>query len=240
MKHRLSSPPRCSLARVALGGRRPGWASANRFGGSTATAAGATSHENRYGGSIDARGGRGHGAHQRLGRQHGGPYGGGTEHTNAYGGTTRAPTAKAPCTPALRGDRLSSAGRALPSLPGLPPAGSRAVYSTGCYGCAAAAGAVVGVAAGAAVASANTAAAPRTRTRRVSPPAAQTAAPAPPTAPGWRRGAAAACDGRQLRGAARRRDGDPQERRDLLPERQHLVPAGLRRERGLLPGRAAP
>ena len=72
-----------------------------------------------------------------------GAYGAGAVHTTPYGATAYHPP-----------------GAAYPAAyyPYHPPT-AVPYYSSGCYGCAAAAGAVVGVAAGAAVASANTAAA---------------------------------------------------------------------------------
>lgn len=126
------------------------WASANRFGGSTEHVPGATEHTNRWGGSS---------AHA---------YGEGSEHTNAYGGSTAhswyggtehtgayGTTAYRPPVPAYPGYRPP----AYPAYPVYHPPVAVPVYSAGCYGCAAAAGAVIGMAAGAAVASANTAAA---------------------------------------------------------------------------------
>ena len=62
---------------------------------------------------------------------------------------------------------------AYPTYPVYHPPVAVPYYSSGCYGCAAAAGAVVGVAVGAAAASANTAAATSTAYARVWPPAAR-------------------------------------------------------------------
>ena len=113
------------------------WASANRFGGSTAHVPGATEHTNRWGGSSEHAYGEGTEHTNAYGGSTAHAWGGGTEHTDAYGATAYRP----------------------PTYPVYHPPVAVPVYSAGCYGCAAAAGAVVGVAAGAAVASANTAAA---------------------------------------------------------------------------------
>ena len=114
------------------------WASANRFGGATQHSWGETSHENRWGGSTEHVAGEG------------------TEHTNVYGGTTAGRYGE--------GAYHAGPGGAVyrPPVAAYPvyhPPVAVPAYTAGCYGCAAAAGAVVGVAAGAAVASANTAAA---------------------------------------------------------------------------------
>lgn len=118
------------------------WASANRFGGATQHSWGETSHENRWGGSTEHVAGEG------------------TEHTNVYGGTTAGRYGEGayhagPAGAAYRPPGYPAAG----VYPGYHPPVAVPVYSSGCYGCAAAAGAVVGVAAGAAVVSASTAAA---------------------------------------------------------------------------------
>lgn len=125
------------------------WGSANRFGGSTEHVAGVgTEHTNAWGGSS---------AHA---------WGGGTEHTNVYGGTTAGRYGEGAyhATPygatAYRPPGYAGyPGYRPPVYPVYHPPVAVPVYSSGCYGCAAAAGAVVGVAAGAAVASANSAAA---------------------------------------------------------------------------------
>jgi len=124
------------------------WASANRFGGSTAHVPGATEHTNRWGGSSEHAYGEGTEHTNAYGGSTAHAWGGGTEHTDAYGATAYRP-------PAYPGYRPP----AYPAYPVYHPPVAVPVYSAGCYGCAAAAGAVVGVAAGAAVASANTAAA---------------------------------------------------------------------------------
>ena len=112
------------------------WASANRFGGATQHSWGETSHENRWGGSTEHVAGEG------------------TEHTNVYGGTTAGRYGEG----AYHAGPGGAAYRP-PVYPVYHPPVAVPAYTAGCYGCAAAAGAVVGVAAGAAVASANTAAA---------------------------------------------------------------------------------
>jgi len=133
------------------------WASANRFGGSTSHSYGETTHDNRYGGSSTHVAGEG--------TEHSNVYGGssehsvygGTEHTNAYGGSTYGAYGAG----AVH-DYPGGAAAYHPPTYGYPayhPPVVVPAYSSGCYGCAAAAGAVVGVAAGAAVASANTQAA---------------------------------------------------------------------------------
>ncbi|HRH12946.1 MAG TPA: hypothetical protein PK225_01205 [Azonexus sp.] len=136
------------------------WASANRFGGSTEHSYGSTEHTNRYGGSSEHAYGEGSEHTNAYGGSTAHAWGGGTEHTNTYGGTTYGAagygaahtypggaTAYRPPVPAY------------PAYPVYHPPVAVPAYSSGCYGCAAAAGAVVGMAAGAAVASANTAAA---------------------------------------------------------------------------------
>ena len=107
------------------------------------TAGEGTEHTNTYGGST---------AHA---------YGGGTEHTNIYGGSTYgADGSGAYHTYPSGATAYHPPGYpAYPTYPVYHPPVAVPYYSTGCYGCAAAAGAVVGMAAGAAVASANTAAA---------------------------------------------------------------------------------
>mgnify|MGYP000895510662 FL=1 len=137
------------MAGLALGALLPqqaaAWASANRFGGSTEHVAGVgTEHTNRWGGSSEHA------------------YGGGTEHTNVYGGTTAGKYGEGAyhTTPGGATAYHPPGYPAYPAYPGYHPPVAVPYYSaSGCYGCAAAAGAVVGVAAGAAVASANTAAA---------------------------------------------------------------------------------
>lgn len=128
------------LAGALCSSQAMAWASANRFGGSTAHVPGATEHTNAFGGSSEHVYGEGTEHSNAYGGSTAHAWGGGTEHTNAYGATAYRPPA-------------------YPAYPVYHPPVAVPVYSSGCYGCAAAAGAVVGVAAGAAVASANTAAA---------------------------------------------------------------------------------
>ncbi len=116
------------------------WRSANRFGGSTEHVAGVgTEHTNAWGGSSEHA------------------YGGGTEHTNVYGGTTAGRYGEGAYHTTPYG--ATAYRPPVAAYPVYHPPVAVSAYSAGCYGCAAAAGAVVGVAAGAAVASANAAAA---------------------------------------------------------------------------------
>jgi hypothetical protein len=116
------------------------WRSANRFGGSTEHVAGVgTEHTNAWGGSSEHA------------------YGGGTEHTNVYGGTTAGRYGEGAYHTTPYG--ATAYRPPVAAYPVYHPPVAVPAYSAGCYGCAAAAGAVVGVAAGAAVASANAAAA---------------------------------------------------------------------------------
>ena len=133
------------LAGALCSSQAMAWASANRFGGSTEHSYGATEHTNRWGGSSAHAYGEGSEHTNAYGGSTAHAWGGGTEHTDAYGATAYRP-------PAYPGYRP-------PAYPVYHPPVAVPVYSSGCYGCAAAAGAVVGLAAGAAVASANTAAA---------------------------------------------------------------------------------
>ena len=115
------------------------WASANRFGGATQHSWGETSHENRWGGSTEHVAGEG------------------TEHTNVYGGTTAGRYGEGAYHAGPAGAAYRPPGYA--AYPAYHPPAVVPAYSAGCYGCVAAAGAIVGVAADAAVASASTAAA---------------------------------------------------------------------------------
>lgn len=128
------------LAGALCSSQAMAWASANRFGGSTEHVPGATEHTNAFGGSSEHAYGEGTEHTNAYGGSTAHAWGGGTEHTDAYGATAYRPPA-------------------YPAYPVYHPPVAVPAYSSGCYGCAAAAGAVVGVAAGAAVASANTAAA---------------------------------------------------------------------------------
>ena len=156
------------LAGALCSSQAMAWASANRFGGSTEHSYGSTEHTNAYGGSSEHSYGQGTEHTNAYGGSTAHAWGGGTEHTNTYGGTTYGAagygaahtypggaTAYRPPVPAYPGYRPP----AYPAYPVYHPPVAVPVYSSGCYGCAAAAGAVVGMAAGAAVTSANTAAA---------------------------------------------------------------------------------
>jgi len=134
------------------------WASANRFGGSTEHSYGSTEHTNRYGGSSEHTYGEGSEHTNAYGGSTARAWGGGTEHTNVYGGTTYG-AAGYGAAHTYPGGATAYRPPAYPAYPVYHPPVAVPVYSAGCYGCAAAAGAVVGMAAGAAVASANTAAA---------------------------------------------------------------------------------
>ena len=128
------------LAGVLCSSQVMAWASANRFGGSTEHSYDATEHTNRWGGSSEHA------------------YGEGSEHTNAYGGSTYG-AAGYGAVHTYPGGAAAYRPPGYPAYPVYHPPVAVPAYSAGCYGCAAAAGAVVGVAAGAAIASANTAAA---------------------------------------------------------------------------------
>ena len=200
------------------------WASANRFGGSTAHVPGATEHTNRYGGSTEHAYGEGTEHTNAYGGSTAHAWGGGTEHTNTYGGTTYG-AAGYGAAHTYPGGATAYRPPAYPAYPVYHPPVAVPAYSSGCYGCAAAAGAVVGVAAGAAVASANTAAA---TSNAYAAGVAAGAASAP----------VAYAMGVKLRGAAAW--GVARERRGwhVLHRWQHLVQADVWRQRGLLPRRA--
>ena len=143
------------------------WSTANRFGGSTTHTYGETSHTNMYGGSTQHAYGEG--------TQHTNMYGGstshgwygGTTHTNVYGGTTSGAYGAGvyhtyPSGASYYHPPYPAYHPAYPVYPYHPPVAVPYYSAAGCYGCAAAAGAVVGMATGAAVASASTAAAAST------------------------------------------------------------------------------
>ena len=175
-----------------------------RYGGSSAHEAGqGTEHTNAYGGST---------AHA---------YGGGTEHTNVYGGKTAgAYGAGAVHTTAYGATAYHPpAYRHLSTYPAYHPPVAVPYYASGCYGCAAAAGAVVGAAAGAAAASANTQAA--TSSAYAAGVATGSANTAAATSAAYNAGVATGaavdgeradcrnlCDGGQLRDVAGRLDDD--------------------------------
>ena len=137
------------------------WMSANRFGGASAHTWGASGHMNRWGGSTEHVAGVGTEHTNAWGGNTAHSFYGGTEHTNIYGGHTsgaagygayHAPPGGAPI-------YRPPAYPAYPTYPAYHPPMAVPYYSSGCYGCAAAAGAVVGMATGAAIASASNAAA---------------------------------------------------------------------------------
>jgi hypothetical protein len=143
---------------LLLGGEVAAWGSANRFGGSTEHVAGVgTEHTNAWGGSSEHAFGGGSEHTNVYGGSTAGRYGEGAEHTNMYGGTTAARYGDGAYHTTPYG--ATAYRPPAPYYPYHPPAAVPYYPATGCYGCAAAAGAVVGMAAGAAVASANTAAA---------------------------------------------------------------------------------
>ena len=119
------------------------WASANRFGGSSFHSWGASGHTNSWGGSTDHVAGDGTEHTNAYGGSTEHAYGGGTEHTNVYGGSTY-------------GAYGAGVGHTYPSGGSVyggvyhPPVAVPA-YASGCYGCAAAAGALIGGGAAAAV-----------------------------------------------------------------------------------------
>ncbi len=122
------------ISTTLFSGEAAAWGSANRFGGSTEHVAGVgTEHTNAWGGSS---------AHA---------FGGGSEHTNVYGGTTAGRYGEGAYHTTPSGATAYRPPDS--SYPYHPPVAVPYYSASGCYGCAAAAGAVVGVAAGAAVAS---------------------------------------------------------------------------------------
>jgi hypothetical protein len=140
------------------------WASANRWGGSTSHSWGETSHTNAYGGSTSHAYGDGTEHTNAYGGSTAHAWGGGTEHTNAYGGSTYGAYGQgATHNYAYGGSSYHPPGSYYGGYPAYHPPVAVPYYSgSGCYGCAAAAGAVAGVAVGAAVgaAAASAAAAP--------------------------------------------------------------------------------
>ncbi len=147
------------------------WASANRYGGSTTHSYGETSHTNAYGGSTSHSYGEGTEHSNMYGGSSEHAYGGGTEHTNAYGGSTSGAYGQGATHTNMYGGSTSGAygeGATHTYASGAtvyhPPAygtGGYAGYpayhppvavpyyaAQGCYGCAAAAGAIVGATAG--------------------------------------------------------------------------------------------
>ena len=148
------------LSTIVWTGQAMAWSRGNMGGGSTTHTEGDTSHDNRWGGSSSHEAGEGTEHTNTYGGSSAHAYGGGTEHTNMYGGATAGRYGEgAYHTYPSGATAYHPAGYpAYPTYPAYHPPVAVASYSTGCYGCAAAAGAVVGVAAGVAVASASTAA----------------------------------------------------------------------------------
>jgi hypothetical protein len=164
------------VAVLLVGALRPesahAWASANRWGGSTSHSWGSTSHTNAWGGSSSHAYGEGTEHTNMYGGSSAHAWGGGSEHTNAYGGSTYgAYGAGATHTYASGATAYHPPGYGGYSAyhpPGYgaygysayhPPVAVPYYSASGCYGCAAAAGAIVGATVGAVAASANTAAA---------------------------------------------------------------------------------
>ena len=113
------------------------WASANRFGGHSSHSWGESSHTNAWGGSTTHVAGEG------------------TEHTNMYGGSTYGEAGYGAVHTYPGGASYHAYGYGYGYGAYHPPV-AVPYYGSTCYGCAAAAGAVVGLAAVAAISSANT------------------------------------------------------------------------------------
>ena len=167
------------LAGVLCASQALAWRSASRFGGATEHSWGSTEHSNRWGGSSEHVTGEGTEHTNVWGGDTAHAWGGGTEHTNVYGGKTYGAAGYGAAHTYPGG--ATAYRPPMPAYPAYHPPVAVPVYSSGCYGCAAAAGAVVGVAAGAAIASANTAAA--TSNAYVAGVAAGSAASTPPPPP---------------------------------------------------------
>jgi len=139
--------------------RGEGGEHSNRWGGSTEHAeGGGTEHSNAWGGSTEGRAGEGAEHTNPYGGSTEARYGSGAEHTNMYGGTTAGAYGDG----AYHTTAYGATAYRPPTYgtyPAYHPPVAVPYYSSGCAGCAVAAGAVVGMAAGAAVASANTASA---------------------------------------------------------------------------------
>jgi len=135
--------------------------SANRYGGSTSHSFGETSHSNAWGGSSEHVAGEGTEHTNAYGGNTAHAYGGGSEHTNMYGGSTYGEAGYGAAHTYPGGATAYHApgyGYGYGGYGAYHPPVAVPYYSSGCYGCAAAAGAVVGLATGAAIASANTSA----------------------------------------------------------------------------------
>ncbi len=150
------------LPQSVRSGRGRSSASANKLRRRDAALPTATSHEThgrvdvacrfscmRHRAYVNAYGGNTAHSHTQVG----------TEHTNMYGGKTEGEVGAGAYHTYPGGATYYHPPGAYPVYPAYHPPVAVPYYSTGCYGCAAAAGAVVGVAAGAAIASASSAAA---------------------------------------------------------------------------------
>ena len=140
------------------------WTTANRYGGSTTHTYGSTTHTNAYGGSTSHAYGEGTEHTNMYGGSTAHGWYGGTTHTNVYGGTTSGAYGAGvyhtyPSGASYYHPPYPAYHPAYPVYPYHPPVAVPYYSAAGCYGCAAAAGAVVGMATGAAIASASTAAA---------------------------------------------------------------------------------
>jgi hypothetical protein len=145
-------------AALLVGALRPdpayAWATANRWGGSTSHSWGSTSHTNAWGGSTSHAYGEGTEHTNMYGGSTAHAWGGGTEHTNAYGGSTYGAYGAGATHTYASGASVYHPPDygGYPGYPAYHPPVAVPYYSAaGCYGCAAAAGAVVGATAGMAV-----------------------------------------------------------------------------------------
>jgi hypothetical protein len=128
------------------------WATANRWGGGTTHSWGQTSHTNAYGGSTSHAYGEGTEHTNMYGGSTAHAWGGGTEHTNAYGGSTYGAYGQGATHNYAYGGSTYHPPGSYGGYPAYHPPVAVPYYAgSGCYGCAAAAGAVAGVAVGAAV-----------------------------------------------------------------------------------------
>ena len=133
-------------------GEATAWKSASNWrGGSTEHSPGDTSHQNPWGGSTSHQAGEGTEHTNAYGGDTAHAAGGGTEHTNTYGGSTYGAYGAGVAHTYPAGGTVY--------YPAYHPPVAVPYYSTGCYGCAAAAGAIAGAAVVAATSSANSASA---------------------------------------------------------------------------------
>ena len=247
------------LVAMTLAGQAAAWAHANSMGGSTSHSYGSTSHTNAYGGSTSHAYGEGTEHTNAYGGSTAHGWDGGTTHTNVAGGTTTgAYGAGAVHTTATGYSTYHPPYPATGAYAPYHPPVAVPYYAAGCYNCggAAAAGAVVGMAAGAAIASANTAAA--TSNAYAAGVATGSANTAVAYSSGYAAGATTAAPaavpvagttttvtttttyGMGMNYAAVpagsiliNKNGT-----HVLPQRQYMVPARLRRQRRLLPSRS--